>query len=161
MTVGSNIKFARKFYKLTQKELADKIGKNLSTIKKYEADQINIPYQVLYDISNVFDMDVETLVGNKDSLETYLILIKEQKGIPTEVLLRNRPNLYVGSEGLTDDTINLINSMFKKSDAKSNLNQLITFVNNNKPVELTEMQQETLFNEIIDYIRYKLYSIGK
>ena len=160
MTVGSNIKFVRKYNKLTQQELADKISKNLSTIKKYEADQINIPYQVLKDISNVFEIDVELLVGYKNSLEHHLILTKKQKEIPTEIL-RNRTKLYIGSEGLKDTTIDLINSTLKKSDAKYNLEQLIIFANDDKPVALTERQQDILFDEVIDYIRYKLYSMGK
>lgn len=160
MTVGSNIKFVRKYNKLTQQELADKISKNLSTIKKYEADQINIPYQVLKDISNVFEIDVELLVGDKNSLEHHLILTKKQKEIPTEIL-RNRPKLYIGSEGLKDATIDLINSTLKKSDAKYNLEQLIIFANDDKPVALTERQQDMLFDEVIDYIKYKLYSMGK
>ena len=44
MTVGSNIKFVRKYNKLTQQELADKISKNLSTIKNMK--QIKLTYLI-------------------------------------------------------------------------------------------------------------------
>lgn len=161
MTVGSNIKFARKFYKLTQKELADKIGKNLSTIKKYESDQINIPYQVLDDISDVFEIDIETLVGSQSSLETCLIITNESKKVPDELLIQEDQDLYIKGEGLSNETINLVKSILKKSELKSHLNTLLEYANGDIPVELTKTEQETLFNEIIDYMKYKLYSMGK
>lgn len=161
MTVGSNIKFARKFYKLTQKELADKIGKNLSTIKKYESDQINIPYQVLDDISDVFEIDIETLVGSQSSLETCLIVTNENKKVPNELLIQENKDLYIKSEGLSNETINLVKSILKKSELKSYFNTIIEYANNDNPVDFTEKEREKLFDEIIDYIRYKLYSMGK
>lgn len=161
MTVGSNIKFARKFYKLTQKELADKIGKNLSTIKKYESDQINIPYQVLDDISDVFEIDIETLVGSQSSLETCLIVTNENKKVPNELLIQENKDLYIKSEGLSNETINLVKSILKKSELKSYFDTIIEYANNDNPVDFTEKEREKLFDEVVDYIRYKLYSIGK
>lgn len=161
MTVGSNIKFARKFYKLTQKELADKIGKNLSTIKKYESDQINIPYQVLDDISDVFEIDIETLVGSQSSLETCLIVTNENKKVPNELLIQENKDLYIKSEGLSNETINLVKSILKKSELKSYFNTIIEYANNDNPVGFTEKEREKLFDEVVDYIRYKLYSMGK
>lgn len=161
MTVGSNIKFARKFYKLTQKELADKIGKNLSTIKKYESDQINIPYQVLDDISDVFEIDIETLVGSQSSLETCLIVTNENKKVPNELLIQENKDLYIKSEGLSNETINLVKSILKKSELKSYFNTIIEYANNDNPVDFTEKEREKLFDEVVDYIRYKLYSMGK
>lgn len=161
MTVGSNIKFARKFYKLTQKELADKIGKNLSTIKKYESDQINIPYQVLDDISDVFEIDIETLVGSQSSLETCLIVTNENKKVPNELLIQENKDLYIKSEGLSNETINLVKSILKKSELKSYFDTIIEYANNDNPVDFTEKEREKLFDEVVDYIRYKLYSMGK
>lgn len=161
MSVSSNIKFARKFYKLTQQELADKIGKNISTIKKYESGQINIPYQVLNDLSEVFEIDIETLVGSQNSLETGLIVTRENKNIPFEPIIIEDDELYLNDSGLSDETINLVKSILKKSELKSYFNTIIEYANNDNPVDFTEKEREKLFDEIIDYIRYKLYSIGK
>ena len=63
MNLGEKIKLARKEKKITQQELANKIGKSKSTIEKYEADKVeNIPYETLEKISNVLDISIEELL---------------------------------------------------------------------------------------------------
>ena len=50
-TIGSMIKSKRKTLKLTQKELADLIGKSLRTVQGYENNTINISLPVLNQIA--------------------------------------------------------------------------------------------------------------
>ena len=206
MSLGSNIQLARKFYNLTQKEFAKLIGKTESSVKKYESDQINIPISVLNDISNVFKITNDVLIGDEDSLRYALLLgytdVNNQSNDVSDVdylktlTLYKMVNNYVNEHGnkIDEKTLNELKNMeTKKSSNKStqksvfdfvkeinnecsvsepellyqtnNLNhaldQLITYANKNTPVDLTERQQDILFDEIIDYIRYKLYSMGK
>lgn len=206
MSLGSNIQLARKFYNLTQKEFANLIGKTESSVKKYESDQINIPISVLNDISNVFKITNDVLIGDEDSLRYALLLgytdVNNQSNDVSDVdylktlTLYKMVNNYVNEHGnkIDEKTLNELKNMeTKKSSNKStqksvfdfvkeinnecsvsepellyqtnNLNhaldQLITYANKNTPVDLTERQQDILFDEIIDYIRYKLYSMGK
>ncbi|ACZ08264.1 Antitoxin PezA [Sebaldella termitidis] len=53
--IGSNIKNYRKTNKLTQQELADKIGKHKITVAKYESGKISVPMAVLHEISEILD----------------------------------------------------------------------------------------------------------
>ena len=189
MSIGSNIKLARKLNKMTQKELATKINKAESSVKKYESDQINIPLQVLNDISDAFGIDVETLVGNEDNLE---------RGVLSEIQSREMREHCTPDESDFDfdefkksndiETLSiykyLIHNKFDNNTTLSDLMsfreicrkviseesnypsisafyELLIYANNNESVNLTNQEQETLFNEIIDYIRYKLYSMGK
>lgn len=206
MSLGSNIQLARKFYNLTQKEFANLIGKTESSVKKYESDQINIPISVLNDISNVFKITNDVLIGDEDSLRYALLLgytdVNNQSNDVSDVdylktlTLYKMVNNYVNEHGnkIDEKTLNELKNMetkklSNKSTQKSvfdfvkeinnecsvsepellyqtnNLNhaldQLITYANKNTPVDLTERQQDILFDEIIDYIRYKLYSMGK
>lgn len=206
MSLGSNIQLARKFYNLTQKEFANLIGKTESSVKKYESDQINIPISVLNDISNVFKITNDVLIGDEDSLRYALLLgytdVNNQSNDVSDVdylktlTLYKMVNNYVNEHGnkIDEKTLNELKNMeTKKSSNKftqksvfdfvkeinnecsvsepellyqtNNLNhaldQLITYANKNTPVDLTERQQDILFDEIIDYIRYKLYSMGK
>lgn len=66
--IGLKIKNLRKTYKLTQKQLADKINKSVETIKKYENESIEIPLKVLNEIADVLEVPmvyfVDTIDGN-------------------------------------------------------------------------------------------------
>ncbi len=54
--VGNNIKQARKKKGLKQKELAEKIGKTISSIGKYELGLTQIPNDVIEQIAKVLDV---------------------------------------------------------------------------------------------------------
>lgn len=56
-SIGKNIKTLRKGKNMTQSELGDLLGKSLSTIQKYESDEIDIPWSVLNTICNLFKIE--------------------------------------------------------------------------------------------------------
>lgn len=60
-TIGQNIKQYRKG-KMTQQELADKIGKTESSIRKYEKGIVTIPLNVLEQIASALDVSVSDLM---------------------------------------------------------------------------------------------------
>lgn len=66
--IGMNIKKYRKG-KFTQQELADKIGKTESSIRKYEKGLVTIPLDVLNRIATVLEVKVADLMGISDYLE--------------------------------------------------------------------------------------------
>lgn len=62
MNIGENIKKYRKEKNITQKELAEKINKNIRTIQKYEAGKVeNIPYLVVDDIAKALQVPINEL----------------------------------------------------------------------------------------------------
>lgn len=66
MTIGDNIKKYRKLAGITQVELAQKINKSESTIRKYEANNVNPDFSVLDDIANVLGCTLIDLVNTTD-----------------------------------------------------------------------------------------------
>ena len=54
MITGENIKRLRKKYNLTQTELANKIGRTLRTVQKYEAGEMLPPVDIIYKINDIF-----------------------------------------------------------------------------------------------------------
>lgn len=63
MTIGEKIKYFRKMKKMKQQELAEKIGKTESSIRKYEADLVAIPLNVLEQIASALGISVFNLIG--------------------------------------------------------------------------------------------------
>ena len=189
MSIGSNIQTARKLNNMTQKQLAEKINKTEASVKKYESDSTNIPVSVLEDIANVFNISKETLIGNETRLKFNLIMKEEKEENHTDLLnmynllvceMHKEPNdeLYTKyTEYISDvnkdyQAANITKKSNKyemhhneplsqKDKLNNSLVNLITYANKNTPVDITERQQDMLFDEIIDYIRYKLYSMGK
>lgn len=174
---------------MTQKQLAEKINKTEASVKKYESDSTNIPVSVLEDIANVFNISKETLIGNETRLKFNLIMKEEQEENEVDILnmynllaceIYKEPNndlykkyiKYISDINKEYQVANITKKSTKyeihhdkplsqKDKLNNSLIELITYANKNTPVELTERQQDVLFDEIIDYIRYKLYSIGK
>lgn len=68
MLIGENIKKYRKEKGLTQKELADKIGKGFSTVQKYELNISQPPIDVLNRIADTLDIDVSKLFYIENTL---------------------------------------------------------------------------------------------
>lgn len=66
MTIGDNIKKYRKLARMTQVELAQKINKSESTIRKYEANNVKPDFSVLDDIANVLGCTLIDLVNTTD-----------------------------------------------------------------------------------------------
>lgn len=68
MLIGEKIKKYRKEKGLTQRELADKIGKGFSTVQKYELNISQPPIDVLNRIADTLDIDVSKLFYIENTL---------------------------------------------------------------------------------------------
>lgn len=174
---------------MTQKQLAEKINKTEASVKKYESDSTNIPVSVLEDIANVFNINKETLIGNETRLKFNLIMKEEQEENEVDILnmynllayeIYKEPNNdlykkyieYISdinkdyqaaniTKKSTEYEIHHDKPLSQKDKLNNSLVELITYANKNTPVDFTEREQDILFDEVVDYIRYKLYSMGK
>ncbi|MFR6224483.1 MAG: helix-turn-helix domain-containing protein, partial [Lactococcus lactis] len=72
--IGKRIKWTRKRVGITQKELANKIGRTESSVQKYENGKVEIPISVLEDIAKELGVSAdEFLIGfYNEKREIYL-----------------------------------------------------------------------------------------
>lgn len=112
MSIGENIKKYRKEKGLTQKELADKIGKDFSTVQKYELNISQPPIDVLNRIADTLDIDVSKLFY----IENTLNQSSEDEAQRQEMYLKE----------LREDTINKYDSLdpFGQKSANKYINFL-------------------------------------
>lgn len=75
MTLGKKIKLARQNAGLSQKQLADKLFVSSQAITKWEADKGIPDIENLKRLSNLFNISLDDLLGNKEHLD--LSVIKE------------------------------------------------------------------------------------
>lgn len=63
------VRILREYSSLTQKELAEKLDKNVRTIQRYEAGDIKIDLNVIREICNLCDLalTIESQKNKKDS----------------------------------------------------------------------------------------------
>lgn len=74
MSLGSNIKEARKNSGLTQKQLSQMLGVNINTIQNYENGRREPKIETLIEIAKILDCSLITLVSNeKIAIEDYYV----------------------------------------------------------------------------------------
>lgn len=66
ISIGLKIKELRKERRMTQQELADKIGRTESSVRKYEKGLVEIPTAVLDQIADALDTSLQYLIGISD-----------------------------------------------------------------------------------------------
>ena len=89
--IGQNIKTHRKALKMKQTELANKINKTESSIRKYEKGIVTIPLNVLEEIANALNV-------------TTFDLMSDEKALAKEVHELEAFLTYLESIGYTVDT---------------------------------------------------------
>ncbi len=62
--IGQNIKTLRNEFRLTQSELAQRLGVAKSTVSAYESDARQPSYDVLIRLAQVFRTNVDTLINH-------------------------------------------------------------------------------------------------
>lgn len=65
VTLGSEIKKAMRKKKLTQQQLADKIGVARSSISYYMSDKAEPPYGTVINLCKILDIDFNSITGMK------------------------------------------------------------------------------------------------
>jgi transcriptional regulator with XRE-family HTH domain len=98
-TIGSKIKKLRNERKMTQQELADKIGVSFTTVSLYESDTRKPSFKALQRIADVFDVTSAFFFeGN--------IVDEDIKNEQIRMAARNM-------EMLSDDDIHMVNKLIK------------------------------------------------
>lgn len=116
MLIGEKIKKYRKEKGLTQKELADKIGKGFSTVQKYELNISQPPIDVLNRIADTLDINVSKLFDIENTLNQSSEILSNfnpnDSSTFTEVSFEDeaqRQEMYL--KELREDTINKYDSL--------------------------------------------------
>lgn len=63
---GERLRELRESKKLTQKQLAEKLGLNQQDISRYETEQIDLGTDLIIAICKFFDVSADYLLGLKD-----------------------------------------------------------------------------------------------
>lgn len=118
ITIGEKIKTLRKEMKLTQKELAHKIGVTASTVTKYENGQLEPNIEVLNKIATTFNISISTLIEDNNS----------KKELCIEPKLLNLRESF-SNEEITADNIDeltecIILAVIKKYNLNININNI-------------------------------------
>lgn len=74
MSISENIKFYRNEKGLTQQKLADKIGKSINSVKKYESGYTKPPIDVINKIASVLGISINQLIGEKKKTITQKVI---------------------------------------------------------------------------------------
>lgn len=141
--IGEMIKSIRKSKGITQQQLADKIGKTESSIRKYEKGLVQIPINVMNDIATALEVPVQDLLQfdeSKDSFqserEIYINMLENNTILKQNLDLLSNKNIECISNlrsvltALIDD----IPSMLEKTDAKeynnllSNVEEIVVII---------------------------------
>lgn len=77
MNIGEKIKKYRKEKKITQKQLAEMINKNIRTIQKYEANEIDIPLENILKISHALQVPYNELCTEQSDTIVNSLLSEE------------------------------------------------------------------------------------
>lgn len=65
--VGEKIAEIRKYNRINQTDFADKLGKSLRTVQKYESGEIDIPLSTLGEIAKILNTSLNYLIGYDSS----------------------------------------------------------------------------------------------
>ena len=109
-TLGSRIKGLREQHRLSQKELAELLNVNSSTLSQYESDKRIPSDDIKIRIANYFNVSTDYLLGNskittlnqKDELD----IAKRIEALEAD--LENQENLMMHGEILDDETRELV-----------------------------------------------------
>ena len=105
--IGENIKNARRKNNLTQLQLAERINKSESSIRKYEKGLVEIPHSVIKKIADELNMNEMELIG----IEMALDIISD--GMITEMknnIIETFDNVNTLGKQLINDYCDMIKS---------------------------------------------------
>lgn len=68
--LSERLKKLRKEHNITQQELADRLGFNRATISGYETKDVEPGYDILIQLSNIFNCSIDYLLGKSNERST-------------------------------------------------------------------------------------------
>lgn len=106
MKIGEKIKQRRKELKWSQRDLAEKMGYNHSTITRIETGKIDIPQSRIIQFANVLHTDVSYLMDWQDER-------KEKPTVNDDELSENVKKLVDFAKSVPEDKIDLVLKVMK------------------------------------------------
>lgn len=95
---GIRIKTARINAGLTRKELAEKLGVNVTTITRYENENRSPDPETLASLADILNVSVDYLVGNDDSDGKKILTSKQNKKNEEHILPENMNGSFQGNQ---------------------------------------------------------------
>lgn len=111
MSIGLELKKARKLKGMTQTEVANLLGLTVRNYQKYESNEINVPVKRFDDISRILDIRLIEIFNDTSKNNNYL----DTKNIITDI-----PN---SEDAKKDSYVNLLK--------KINIHEIIKLISNN------------------------------
>lgn len=155
MKTGEKIKKIRTKKKITQKQLAEMINKNIRTIQKYESGEIEIPLESLFKLSDALGVSVTYLDESKlentnmymnKLVSPYISNINNDNSIDDE--LKSKVNEMNNFFADFDNTISRLEKYrMSKSDIES-LNVFKKLAIIGKEAFLENLEEENYFYQI-------------
>lgn len=138
MGISENIKFYRNKKGLTQQELADKIGKSINSVKKYESGYTNPPIDVINKIAAALEINVIYLV--EDNIRNEIIDKLKSDSSSNSILSlieTNLNNIGKDDKKLAIELYKTLLDMFKAlQEPLLNQHKVIKKIDNSKSIKI-------------------------
>lgn len=155
--IGNRIKGARLLNKLTQQELAYKIGKTESSIRKYEKGIVDIPLGVIEELASALKMSSGDLIYGSEKTKELDMEIDYFEKIVRPKNVKDDITQVLVSMGYAVNQPNIRLAM-ARGDA---IPTQVTIDGDDIALDISIAVYDTLIEEIKDYIQYKLYKLQK
>lgn len=146
MSIGENIKKARKKVGLTQKELGKRLGIKQQTVAMYENNATNIKLSTLCRIANALDVQVSTLIDGTDmNFERMLDKQYEQDGYLWNLAV----DCFFAAYALTDNEI-------ERFDLNEDDKSVYISGDDGNEYIFSLSEFDNFFLDILEYFKFKL-----
>ena len=93
MKLNEKLKNLRIENKMTQRELANKLGISIPTLQKYEYGTLNIKNEIILSLCDIFNISVDDFLNEKRQNE--MDILKEMDDLEKEEFRRNKALLVI------------------------------------------------------------------
>ncbi len=81
MEIASRVKDMREVCEISVQEMAEKLDVPVETYTKYESGELDIPASILYEASQIFNVDTSLLLTGEDTRMSVFAVTRKDKGV--------------------------------------------------------------------------------
>lgn len=150
MSIGNKIKTLRKLANMTQVELAQKLGRSESMIRKYESDSVTPNIEILKKIAEIFNVSVRDIVTEEGT--SYIV--NQNTG---DHYIFNTPKVDDLAEDKTKLKLLGLETKFNLEIGNA-VNEYIAYITPKSDNDLaTKEKADQLLKKIAELIEYETY----